>query len=71
MNIWLAFLILLGIILLINITLDILCGIVNMILNPCETIDQIKKIGFWKTLKQYIKEVWDDPLMKGWWSFNF
>lgn len=71
MNIWLVFLVLLGIILLVNIIIDILCGIVNMILDPCEAIACIKKKGGLSTLKQYIKEVWDNPLMKGWWTFNF
>lgn len=52
---------------------DISCAFLNLILElvfqPKKTFAIFKKIGFWKTIKQYIKEVWDDPIMKGWWSF--
>ena len=68
MNTWLAFLGAFGIGLLVIIFFDIVGAILDMILDPCETIDRIKNIGFWKTIKQYIKEA-NDPRKGNWWSF--
>ena len=61
---------LLLVILLIFIILEAAAGLFKIafdfIFQPKKTFNEFKQKGVFKTVMQYIKDAFDDPMMKGW-----